>query len=168
MKILTLITAIAISFCATDALAKPMNTASLDEAARSPYVVLASYQGHEPLVGRSNEDIYMSGFMADFQIESVLKQPSLGATKNTDPAFKPGENFNVRYLVHDLSPCMADQSFRFTESLMPTKKSKWILFLSTNNDKNGWQTYRGNAGRLEASKSKVSKVKSLLTAALRN
>lgn len=153
------ITAIAGTFCGA-VFAEPMPSASLDEAARSPHVVLASYQGHEPTTGRSSEDLYFLGLTATYKLESVLKQDR---AKDAGPVLEPGKKLNVRYIVHDLSPCEVDESFRFSESLMPSKGSKWILFLTAKDSKHDWQTYRGSKGRMEASESNIEKVKAMLS-----
>lgn len=153
------------SLCSGSLSAKPMASASLEEAVRSPHIVLVSYQTHEQPTGRSDEDIYLSGLKATYKLESVLKQTSQGTDKHAAAEFKPGTNLNVRYLVHDLSPCMADRSFHFSKSLLPSKGSKWILFLNAKDNDNVWQTYRGSEGRLEATDSNVKKVKALLNRA---
>lgn len=141
-----------------------MAESSLEEAVQSPYVVLASYQGHEPVSSRSNEDIYLSGFKASYKIASVLKTSPSSTIVNA-LELKPGEKFDVQYLFHDLTPCIADKYFRFSESLMPTKGSKWFLFLKTRYEKQDWQTYRGSEGRLQATEANSKIVKGLLAAA---
>ncbi len=160
MKTLTTITAIAFSI-STAAYADPMPPASLTEAIQSPYVVLASYQSHGQVKGFTSEHLYLSGFTATYKLESILKQPSNGTTSVAQTGLRPGKNFDICYLVHDLSPCMADQSFHFSESLLPKKNTRWILFLTTKN-KQEWQTYRGQYGRIEATAASVTNVKGLL------
>lgn len=145
--------------------AKPMASASLEEAVRSPHIVLVSYQAHEQPTGRSDEDIYLSGLKATYKLESVLKQTSSGTDKHAAAEFKTGKNLYVRFLMHDLTPCMADRSFHFSKSLMPSQGSKWILFLNAKDNDNAWQTYRGSEGRLEATDANVKKVKGLLNRA---
>jgi len=147
------------SLLVPEAVAKPMPPASMQDAANSPHIVVASYLSHEPVAGRSDEDIYLSGFNASYKIESVLKNDSAVAVSKA--AIAKGKTLNVRYLVHDLSPCMADESFRFAETLMPSKGSKWILFLTGKDDRNCWQTYRGSQGRIEASDKNIQRVSGL-------
>ena len=164
-----LILAIALSFCSVTADAKPMSDASLEPmpaaslggAAQSPYVVLASYLGSESVKGRSNEDIYLSGWTTSYRIESVLKKSSELDAKADGHSIGSGKEINVCHVVHDLTPCLADETFRFSSKLLPPKRSRWILFLVGKN-KDVWQTYRGHVGRLNASESNIKKAQELI------
>ncbi len=153
--------AIAGAFWANAAFAEPMERASLDEAARSPHVVLASYQDFQPATGRSDEDIYFSGIKATYKIESILKQPQKGSRDTAIP-IEAGKKADVKYIMHDLSPCLVDETFHFSERLMPKKGSKWILFLQMKDTNNDWHTYRGEVGRMEATEANIKRVKALI------
>lgn len=152
---------------ASSVICKPMASASLDEAVTSELIVIASYQEHEPIgVGEpiSSGQLYMRGVNATYKIVQNLKENTTGKIKGP----RPGSMITVNYAFHDFSPCMPDQSFHFTESMMPARESRWILFLNKTEDPykqltaNCFSTYRGKDGRLAATTENIQQVRGLI------
>lgn len=105
----------------------------------------------------------MSGVPAMYRVSEILKFTQPNWAKKQAPVIQVGKPVRVQFLFHDLSPCMADGGFVFSEKLMPAKGSKWILFLNER-DKNVFDTYRGEKGRISATPENVARVKSILEA----
>jgi hypothetical protein len=125
----------------TGAFAKPMMRATLQEGVRfSQTIVVGTYQGYDfqPSV------TYMEGVVARYRINEVLK----------GSAQLRGRIIKIRYLFHDLSPCMPAKDWSFNPKQdMPVKNTRWILFLHSNKDNTEvYDTYRGDFGRFSISR----------------
>jgi len=119
----------------TAVLAKPMIAPTMQEAMRSPLIVVARYCDYRT----DAEGVsYFRGPQAHYRVEQVLKGKA------------PAQDLWVRYDFHDGSACLEPKEFRFSPNLMPAKNSRWLLFLKT--DGKDWTTYRGDWGRQTADK----------------
>lgn len=127
--------------------AKPMPPATLEEAAQSPFVAVVEYVSYD-----KNQKIgYFNGCTAEYRVLKILKGDKLPQT------------IMVRYLFHDLSPCLEPVGWKFTEDKLPKAGSKWILFLKPGEKATDpCDTYRGDAGRLEPTAGNLKKVNDLL------
>ncbi len=140
--------------------AKPVGPFTLEDAASiGDLIVVASYQSHEePKAGTAPGDLYMGGLLSHFKVEQVLRPIKKSQDKDVPKDLK------LNYCFHDWSPCMPDQSFKFSEDKMPKKGSKWILFLMPleNPETKVFRTYRGDRGMLPATDDNLKKVKALV------
>ena len=134
-------------------LAEPMMAPTMNEAAKSPIVFVAQYDGYKPFV---EPVTYFDGVMARYTLTRVLKGPQL-----RDP------HINVAYAFHDGSACEPEKGWKFSEAKMPAKGSTWILFLEepkfkSSNTNNAYITYRGDFGRIAATTSSIESVQKLI------
>ncbi len=142
-----------LSVFAQPVFSKPMPSPTLEEAVKSPVVLVAQYVDYKPFL---EPVTYMDGVMGHYLVKTVLKGSS-----PKDP------HINVPYAFHDGSACLPDKDWKFTEDVMPKKGSGWILFLTppnwkSSNTDNAFTTYRGDFGRLAATTDNIAKVKKLL------
>lgn len=126
--------------------AKPMLAPTLEEALRSPSIVVAEYVGVLP----EQQITYFSGARVEYKLLEVLKGPSLAST------------FSVRYQFTDGSACLEPKNWSFEKELMPARGNRWILFLQGEEESGARTTYRGSFGRREASPLQVSEIKRML------
>lgn len=129
-------------------LGKPMISPTPEDAAeRCELIVIAEFVNYRPR-GKIG---YFSGPIANYKILQVLKgNPLKGIIR-------------VRYDFEDGTPCIAPEGWKFSNDLMPSKASKWILFLvGKTDDAKAYKTYRGDYGRRPASEENIQKVISLL------
>lgn len=131
--------------------AKPMNPASLKEAiSRSEQIVVAEFETYTV----DKPVHYFSAPEAIYQIRQTLYGKRLPTSTK----------IHVRYLFHDLSPCMEPTEWTFDETKeMPAPKSAWILFLLPK-EKNRpvYDLYRGSYGRWPADAKHLQEVKAAL------
>lgn len=154
MNIRKLATSLAVlSAVAQSAFAEPMDSPTMEEAAKSPVVLVAQYSGYKPF----REPVtYFDGVMGHYLVEKVIKGPELRQP-----------NINVAYAFHDGSACLAEKDWKFSDAKMPKIGSSWILFLKSPNWKssntdNAYSTYRGDFGRMPATASNIEKVRKLI------
>lgn len=140
--------------------AKPVGPFTLEDAVSiGDLIVVASYSSHEqPKAGTTPGDLYMGGLLSHYKVESVLRPIKKSQSKDVPKDLK------LNYCFHDWSPCMPDETFKFSEANMPKKGSKWILFLMPleNPDTKVFRTYRGDRGMLPATDDNLKKVRTLL------
>jgi len=130
----SLILVISISFSAN---AEPMLAPSLSGLCSSSVVVVGEYLSYEPL-SPGSEIGYFSPPLALFRRIETWRGDEGGA------------EIRVRFDFHDGSPCLEPGGWRFKESLMPKRGSRWVLFLSKDKSGRGYyETFRGDFGRVE-------------------
>ncbi len=65
----------------------------------------------------------------------------------------------VRFEFHDKTAKDKPDGWEFSEKIMPAKGSKWILFTDATIPTNGaFETFRGNFGRMEATKENLDQI----------
>ena len=116
---------------------------TLEEALRSPLIIVAEYIGPLP----EQKMTYFSGARVQYKVVEVLK------------GTPPVSPLSVRYLFNDGSACLEPEGWTFEKERMPSRRSHWILFLTGTDESGEHQTYRGNFGRREATPAQVSEVK---------
>ncbi|MBI2810804.1 MAG: hypothetical protein HYX67_08260 [Candidatus Melainabacteria bacterium] len=155
MNICKLTTALLVlGAAAAPTFAEPMMAPTMKEAAKSPIIFVAQYDGYKPFL---EPVTYFDGVMAHFTLTRVLKGPEL---------LNP--HINVAYAFHDGSACEAEKGWKFSEAKMPAKGSSWILFLEepkfkSSNSNNAYTTYRGDFGRMPATTSNIESVQKLIS-----
>lgn len=133
-------------FIVPTAYAKPAMAPSQVEAADSTHIVIAQYQSYS----KGSYIDYFTGPIAKYKIVKVLKGNSLD-----------NKTIKVQYDFQDGSGCLPENGWKFTDSLMPAKQSKWILFLEKGDD-GKYYTYRGDYGRWKVNEDNINKVSILL------
>lgn len=128
--------------------AKPMNSASLEEAVHSESIVVVRYLGFSP-TSPTNLSYFMPPTVQYEVIESLKGAVELGTIR-------------VRYSFHDGSPCVEPEGWKFTKDLMPKVGSEWILFLQNKDQNDVYSTYSGDYGRWSSTPENLEKVKGAL------
>lgn len=135
--------------------AKPMLAPTLERMmAEAEGVVVGTYQKSV----EKHSVSYFSGVTALYRVEDVL-WGKLPLVKNQVIA--------VRYAFHDGSACLPPEKWEFNpRQILPGEGSRWILLLKKPapkaSDPNRYETIRGDAGRLPATKETLQQVKGLL------
>lgn len=128
--------------------AKPMMEPTIEEGIKeSKWIVVAEYVDYDKnsLIG------YFHGPAAEYKISQALKG---------DLADR---SIRLRYDFQDGSACIALRGWEFNSSLMPKAGSSWILLLKDKDKTDGlYITYRGDFGRLPATRENLDKVGLLL------
>ena len=118
---------------------------TLDNAFWSEAIVIAIYTGYEKEKG--NDITFFRPPKAIYHIEKRLKGPPLGST------------LPIRYEFHDKTGASRPDNWKFDESMMPKKGSKWIIFIPNCVPIDGMMdTYHGSFGRLEATDDNLDKI----------
>ncbi|MCE5286723.1 MAG: hypothetical protein LLG02_12865 [Pelosinus sp.] len=128
------------------ALAKPMNSPSIEEAIKSDLIVIAEYKGYKP---QQEKIEYFVPPIAKYSFIKMLKG------NNVD------KEINLIYEFQDGSACIEKESWKFSEELMPVVGSKWILFLKCK-DGEYYSTYRGDYGRWRLTDQNYEEVTNLI------
>lgn len=127
---------------------KPNYALTLQNACHSESIVMAEYLGYE-----KGEIHFNNPPLANYHITKILKGPPLN------------KSIPIKYEFHDHSNPPAPKGWKFSDSDMPKKGSKWILFIKyavPHNDM--FETYEGSYGRQEASEENLNAVYDLLNA----
>jgi hypothetical protein len=143
-----------LSAAARPTFAEPMMAPTMKEAVKSSVILVAKYDGYKPFL---EPVTYFDGVMAHFTVTKVLKGSDL-----REP------HINVAFAFHDGSACEPERNWKFSEAKMPAKDSSWILFLEqpkfkSSNSVNAFTTYRGDFGRVAATKSSIENVQRLIS-----
>lgn len=132
--------------------AEPMPKATPEDAVQEAQaVVLASYQYYKATTVPVD---YFDGVTATYNVERVLRGTLPGKPKT----------IQVHYRFEDGSPCEAPTGWLFSaRMLMPPTHSKWILFLLplTPEQKDRYETYRGDYGRWPADAQHLEQLRNL-------
>lgn len=122
-----------------DPMMKPMPQPTAADAVRAGAIVEAEFLRRDPALVPT----YMGGAMGVFRVLDRWSGPELT------------EEIKVIIAFDDGSACMPLQGWVFDEATMPTKHSKWLLFLAGPPRADGsWLTVRGNYGRWELTDAK--------------
>ncbi len=140
--------------------AKPMNSPTLEEGAKSKWIVVGTYIDYK---NPGNEKVTdLGNVVAHYKVDKILKGAAI-ADKEID----------VVYDFSDGSACIPSRDWQFSSKMMPKPGSKWILLLDKGSQSEVWKqykhldvytTYRGDFGRLEDSNVNVSKITALIGA----
>lgn len=116
-------------------LAEPMDPPSIEEACASKTVVEAQYLSRLRRWNPFSPFTFHDGPIAVYRVLRVHRGEV------------PTEEIRVKFEFHDGSPCQAPEDWEFSDSLMPAKDSRWLLFLEKRAD-GIYRTYRGDYGRM--------------------
>ncbi len=125
---------VCLALFALPASAKPMQAPTLEQALRSPLIVLARYEGCDP-----EGATYFGAVKASYTLLEVWKGKLPKGTKD----------LNVAYTFTDGSACIAPKGWKFSPTFMPKKGASFVLFL-TPYAKDNYRTFRGSYGRWQA------------------
>jgi len=138
--------------------AKPMPTPTLEQALRSPLIVLARYERSDPA-----DATYFGEIPATYAVQEIWKGKLPKGTKE----------ITLGYRFHDSSACIAPPDWKFSKGMVPKVGATFVLFLSPYTSpvkpSISFQTYRGPFGRWAADALKKSEregLQKLLTAPL--
>jgi hypothetical protein len=118
-------------------------------AIRSEFICIAEYQGFDKV----SDVRFNSPVPSHWHIIKILKGPPLNKA------------LPVRYDFHALSEKQAPPGWRFDQSKMPSKGSKWILFIEhavPEGAKSLFTTYGGSYGRQPATEANLNELDRLL------
>ncbi len=116
---------------------------TLDNAFTSEAILVCEYKGYE----HEGMITYFKPPRANYHIEEFLKGPPLN------------KSLPVRYEFHEKVNQPKPADWKFSESLMPAKGSKWIIFIPNAVPIDGmFETYHGSFGRLEYNEDNLDKV----------
>ena len=116
---------------------------TLDNAFRCESIVVAEYKGFET----DGIVTYFKPPLANFRITEYLKGPPLN------------KSLPVRYEFHQKTGAPKPKGWKFDESLMPKKDSKWIIFIQNAVPIDGmFETYHGSFGRMEYNEENLDKI----------
>lgn len=119
-------------FAIPTAEAEPMPEATLEDYCNTAAIVEAEYVSYKPY--RADEEIsYFGTPLATYKVTKLVHGKTTPAT------------LEVRYDFQNGSACLAPSDWKFSESLMPKRGSKWLLLLQEFNG--GYATFRGDEGR---------------------
>ena len=140
------------------AIAEPMPPATLQQAAKLPLIVVATYKAFSaPTTGTTSESVYFDGVWTTYRVEKLLK---------SDSKTKDGDILSVNHQFDDGSACQAPVEFTFSEKLLPKPESSWILFLEPTKPGGAqYRTYRGTFGRLVNNEQNMERVRKVLSGA---
>jgi tetratricopeptide (TPR) repeat protein len=120
-----------------------------DNAIRSESILIAEYRGYD-----KNGDIrFNSPPMSHWHIEKILKGPPMN------------KDLPLRYDFHPTGVKDPPPGWKFDESMMPQKGSKWIIFIefTVTEGVNHWYLpYYGSYGRQPATEENLNTLDSLL------
>lgn len=101
----------------------------------SEVIAICTYENYE----KSDAISFFHPPRAHFRIDEILKGPKLN------------KEMPVRFEFHDKTATEKPEGWTFSESMMPKKGSKWLIFSEAGIPTNGsFETFRGNYGRMEA------------------
>lgn len=142
---------------ALSASAEPQAPATLAQGATLPLVVVATYKAFSaPVKDATSANIYFDGVWTTYRVEQLLK---------SDNRTKTGDILSVNHKFDDGSACEAPDEFTFSEKLLPTPGSSWILLLEPIKPGSAqYRTYRGTFGRLVNNEQNLAKVRKAMSA----
>ncbi len=112
----------------------------------SEFIAICTYESYE----KADDISFFNPPRAHFRIDKILKGPNLNRA------------MPVRFEFHDKTATEKPQGWEFSDSMMPKKGSKWILFtdaaIPTETAQNSFETFRGNYGRMEATKENLDEI----------
>jgi tetratricopeptide (TPR) repeat protein len=116
---------------------------SIENACRSEFIGICEYQGFDD----THDITYYHPPRAHYHIEKILKGPPLNA------------HIPIRYEFHDRSKGPAPKDWKFDKDKMPTKGSKWLVFIQNAVPRDGeFDTYQGSYGRQPATEEILNQV----------
>lgn len=122
---------------------------NFQNAIRSEFICIAEYQGFD----KKSDIRFNSPVSSHWHIVKILKGPPLN------------KSLPVRYDFHTLSENQAPPGWRFDQAKMPSRGSKWILFIEhavPEGDKSLFTTYGGSYGRQPATDANLNELDRLL------
>ncbi len=112
----------------------------------SEFIGICTFENYE----KSDDISFFNPPRAHFHIDKILKGPNLN------------KEMPVRFEFHDKTATEKPEGWEFSDSMMPKKGSKWILFtdaaIPTQTAQNSFETFRGNYGRMEATKENLDEI----------
>ncbi|HEY9760422.1 MAG TPA: tetratricopeptide repeat protein [Oculatellaceae cyanobacterium] len=120
-----------------------------DNAIRSESILLAEYKGYD----KSSDIRFNSPPMTHWHIDKILKGPPLN------------KDLPLRYDFHPTGVKDPPPGWKFDESMMPEKGSKWIIFIEfsvPDGVKRWFLPYAGSYGRQPATEENLNTLDSLL------
>ncbi len=142
---------VCLALSALPADAKPMAPPTLEQALRSPLIVVARYEGCDP-AGAT----YFGAIKASYTLVEVWKGKLPQETKE----------LSVGYTFTDGSACIEPKGWKFSPTFMPKKGASFVLFLIPSAE-GSYRTFRGHYGRWQADalqKSERETLRQVLTA----
>ncbi|MBY0549791.1 MAG: hypothetical protein K2W95_21140 [Candidatus Obscuribacterales bacterium] len=137
--------------------AEPQASATFAQGAASPLIVVATYKAFSaPVKDATSANIYFDGIWTTYRVERLLR---------SDNRTKTGDILSVNHQFHDGSACEAPDEFTFSEKLLPSPGSSWILLLEPTKPGGAqYRTYRGTFGRLVNNEQNLEKVRRAMSA----
>ncbi|MBX9693142.1 MAG: tetratricopeptide repeat protein, partial [Cyanobacteria bacterium] len=122
---------------------------TLENAFQSEAILVCEYKGYE----HEGVVTYFKPPQANYRIVEYLKGPPLN------------KSLPVRFEFHEKVGQPKPANWKFNDSMMPAKGSKWIIFIPNAVPIDGmFETYHGSYGRLEYTEDNLDKILKIIEA----